>query len=756
MKTFLLTLLLCLPLLCAAQTATIKTNLRFTGMALANAETMMVLADNFDPFGGRTDGPSTVYLQKYHLVSGAKVWEKTLTTSRGTYNDQQGIRRTKDGGYLVNIRSYVFSSMYGRWDSYIQLIRVDQEGTILWNKIYNKGNDAQDLMAYAVNETSDGGFVVTGSKYPGIFVIKVNSQGEEEWRSELGPPNGSASAFYYARANNILQAKDGSYLVVGRERNGYIYGTNRYNEDILIIKVSPEGTEIWRKTLNEGGHDEAWAIAEAENGDFIVGGSIQKNAEYDVYTHQAFATRLTQKGESVWSKEIFGDTLTNEIRYLHLLDDNSIVAAGNYSQYKGRTGTNTCYKVSVDAMGNVTSSNTLLAGPQLFYFETTPLTEVAVGNNFFANEYIIKSGNGENSGGCNIQTSIAASGPLELCPGGSVTLSAGEGFASYKWSTGQTTRTITVSQAGQYKVEVTNEIGCPFATEAVTVTIKQPFAGDQICYVTVDKDTGKNKIMWNKTPGQNTVSYNIYKRAVGGNVKVASVAFDAAPSILDESSQPNSKTESYFIRAVDSCGNESAQMYEHKTVLLQASLGTSGEVNLTWNRYIGAAALKTVIYRGRDHNSLAPIAELTGQEDRYIDRNPVAEEKTYQIGIELNVSCGAEIPNGRAAAPMASALTRSNRLNLLVSGLNDDYESGSKLVSVWPNPVTQEATITVDSSQPKPATLQILDVTGRLVRQDAVSEHTIILKRNKLQAGVYIMAITLSNGNTLKKKIILR
>ena len=694
-------------------------------------------------------------MQKYHLVSGAKIWEKTITTSRGTYNNQQGIRRTKDGGYLVNIRSYTFSSMYGSWESHIQLIKVNEEGTIIWNKTYNKGNDAQDLKAYAVKETKDGGFVVTGNSNSGIFIMKVDSQGEEEWRSQLSSSGGSTGPSAYAQANNILQAKDGSYLVVGRVRNGYIYGTNRFNEDILITKVSAEGAEVWRKIINEGGHDEAWAVAEAENGDFIVGGSIQENPGHDIYTHQAFATRLTQTGEPVWSKVIFGDTLTNEIKYLHLLDDNSIVAVGNHSQYKGKTGSNTCYKVSIDGMGNVTSAHTLLVGPQLFYFENTPLTEAVVGNNFFANEYTIKSGNGENSDGCNIQTSITASGSLDLCPGSTVTLSAGGGFASYKWNTGQTTRTITVSQAGQYKVEVTNEIGCPFATEAVTVTVKQPFTGDQICYVTVDKDTGKNRIIWNKTPGQNTASYNIYKRAVGGSVKVASVAFDAASSALDNSSQPDSRTESYFIRAVDNCGNESAPVTEHKTVLLQASIGTSGEVNLTWNRYIGAVALKTVIYRGRDNNSLAPIAELTGQEDRYIDRHPVAEEKIYQIGVELDVHCTAEIPNGRVAAPTASALTRSNTLNLLVAGLHDDYETGSKLISVWPNPMAEQATITVDTNQPRPVKLQILDVTGRIVKQEAVSTHKMILHRNELPTGIYILAVTLKNGYTLKKKVTL-
>ncbi len=54
---------------------------------------------------------------------------------------------------------------------------------------------------------------------------------------------------------------------------------------------------------------------------------------------------------------------------------------------------------------------------------------------------------------------IAASGPLTFCADQSVTLTAPES-AAYFWSTGQTTRSITTSQAGQYAVRVLNGFSC--------------------------------------------------------------------------------------------------------------------------------------------------------------------------------------------------------------------------------------------------------------------------------------------------------
>ncbi|MBH8568435.1 T9SS type A sorting domain-containing protein [Microvirga sp. STS02] len=68
-------------------------------------------------------------------------------------------------------------------------------------------------------------------------------------------------------------------------------------------------------------------------------------------------------------------------------------------------------------------------------------------------------------------TAISASGPLSFCPGGSVTLTA-TGADTYRWSTGATTPTITVSQSGSYSVTGTNTTGgCTAVSAATQVTV---------------------------------------------------------------------------------------------------------------------------------------------------------------------------------------------------------------------------------------------------------------------------------------------
>ena len=65
---------------------------------------------------------------------------------------------------------------------------------------------------------------------------------------------------------------------------------------------------------------------------------------------------------------------------------------------------------------------------------------------------------------------ISASGPTSFCTGGSVTLTASTG-ASYMWSNGAQTQSITVSNSGTYSVTVTTAAGCSITSAVTTVTV---------------------------------------------------------------------------------------------------------------------------------------------------------------------------------------------------------------------------------------------------------------------------------------------
>jgi hypothetical protein len=70
-------------------------------------------------------------------------------------------------------------------------------------------------------------------------------------------------------------------------------------------------------------------------------------------------------------------------------------------------------------------------------------------------------------------TPVITGGGSSMCAGDSMTLDAGEGYARYRWSTGDTTRTISVMGKGKYEVTVWNAGGC---VGSAKLTIDRIFA----------------------------------------------------------------------------------------------------------------------------------------------------------------------------------------------------------------------------------------------------------------------------------------
>jgi hypothetical protein len=74
----------------------------------------------------------------------------------------------------------------------------------------------------------------------------------------------------------------------------------------------------------------------------------------------------------------------------------------------------------------------------------------------------------------NSMPSVSLPSNASLCPGGSLLLDAGPGYASYLWSTGATTQSITVTLPGVYSVTATDFAGCQSSTSTTVLNFPAP------------------------------------------------------------------------------------------------------------------------------------------------------------------------------------------------------------------------------------------------------------------------------------------
>jgi hypothetical protein len=125
---------------------------------------------NFKPGSAR-------YFDGINSANNVALSDSTVSVSEDTGD---AITATKDGGYLLG-GTVLSTPQRGNGERDIWLIRLDASGTVLWNKII--GSSTDETIA-SIRETSDGGFLICGSKSIGkggqssIILIKTDTNGE--------------------------------------------------------------------------------------------------------------------------------------------------------------------------------------------------------------------------------------------------------------------------------------------------------------------------------------------------------------------------------------------------------------------------------------------------------------------------------------------------------------------------------------------------------------------------------------------------
>ena len=196
----------------------------------------------------------------------------------GTNNDRaHAVVQAEDGGFVMTGFSesddFDISSTNGSYDFW--MVKVDPFGNLEWEHSFG-GSGIE--VSYDIAKTEDSGYVVVGNTFSNdghifqnkgasdIWLIKVDEEGNLLWERTFG-----GSEFDLAQA--VVQSKDGGFLITGNSKSSDLDAPENNGEnDIWVIKTNGNGDLVWQKSFGGSGLDFGLDILEDENGHILVVG----------------------------------------------------------------------------------------------------------------------------------------------------------------------------------------------------------------------------------------------------------------------------------------------------------------------------------------------------------------------------------------------------------------------------------------------------------------------------------------------------
>jgi hypothetical protein len=235
------------------------------------------------------------------------------------------------------------------------LIKLSPGGAVIWAKRFGGANsdlakavavDAGDNILFAgefITSTTIDGTVHPTAGSRDIVLVKVDPQGAVLWSRTYG---GSSADFVHAMALD----GEGNIHLAGAFSGTISFGgtalVSRGGQDGFVAKLDADGNAVWAINLGGTSNDIAYAVAVAENGDVLVGGSFAGGATFGSFTRTSaggtdgFVALLSSGGVVQWAIRV-GGTTSDGVRAVAFDAGGAAYATGSFTGGAAEFGTQT-------------------------------------------------------------------------------------------------------------------------------------------------------------------------------------------------------------------------------------------------------------------------------------------------------------------------------------------------------------------------------------------------------------------------------
>lgn len=202
--------------------------------------------------------------------------------SHGWYSDEiLSVIQTSDGGFAALV-----SAM-----GHPLFVKLSAFGTVQW-QFECTGPGLRVHTPATLRQTREGGYVVAvsaGLDYSNydVWIFKLNAQGNFEWQEMLGGPLEENVA-------SLEQTVDGGFIFSGMTLS---FGAG--NHDIWVVRLTAAGDVAWQRTYGTSRWEEAHAVAQTQDGGFIVACTLNSGYDFSLL-------KLQPNGDVEWGRTYGG------------------------------------------------------------------------------------------------------------------------------------------------------------------------------------------------------------------------------------------------------------------------------------------------------------------------------------------------------------------------------------------------------------------------------------------------------------------
>lgn len=199
-----------------------------------------------------------------------------------------------------------------------------------------------DDLGKTIIRTEDGGFLIIGTTtssdglFSGlargnrdVFALKLSANGNQQWVNTYG---GSNSDW----AMDVIQDSQGNFVMTGYSRSDdeQFQNRNRGENDIFLLKISPNGNFINAYTYGGSDEDYGYAITEGPNGGYLIAGATRSvNGNFSARSNiskDAFILLTDFNGQIQWVESLSGSD-NDEALDVTIGPNSQIAVVGSYS-----------------------------------------------------------------------------------------------------------------------------------------------------------------------------------------------------------------------------------------------------------------------------------------------------------------------------------------------------------------------------------------------------------------------------------------